>query len=75
MNFCEAMQAINEGKVVRLGVNPEKYYRLDPDTQIIVSTPINGEWADKTLGGKWRPAIFFPSHIRACWCVVEGVGE
>ena len=32
MKFCEAIQAINEGKVVRLGVNPEKYYKLDPDT-------------------------------------------
>jgi len=32
MRFCDAIKAMTEGKVVRLGVNPEKYYKLDPDT-------------------------------------------
>ena len=69
MNFWEAIRAIDEGKTVRMTVNPEKKYRLASDGSTIVSKPLYSDWA--VDGPEWRGAVFFSVHIRGDWTVVE----
>ena len=68
MNFWDAVKAIDEGKTVRMTVNPEKQYRLASDGETIVCKPIYRGWVDP--GPEWRPACFFSRHIRGDWMVI-----
>lgn len=75
MNFWEAIQAMDDGKTVRMCVNPERYYRLAKDGCTFVNRPIHGDWAyeGKEFGGEWRSAFFTTTHVRGEWQIVEGV--
>jgi len=69
MNFWEAVQAMDEGKTVRMSVNPEFKYRLAGDGCTIVSKPLYNKFAYD--GPEWRGAMFFSRHIRGDWEVIE----
>ena len=66
LKFEHARYAMADGHIVRMVVNPEKFYKLASDGVTYVSRDIitgNPE--------EWQNAVFFTSHIIGDWCICD----
>lgn len=69
MDFFEAIKAMDDGKIVRMAVNPTHIFKLAKDgcTFVMADTDSNGIYHEDD----WRNAVFYSSHIRWDWEIVE----
>ena len=75
MNFWEAVKAMDRGHIVRMAVNPEKYYRMGRDGETYVSRDIVGKKLAEYVGCDpegWHNAAFFSRHIVGDWIICDG---
>ena len=71
MTFWDAVRAMDQGHIVRMCVNPERFYRLAKDGVTYVSRPIYGDFIGCDPG-EWQNAVFFSRHVVGDWCICDG---
>lgn len=64
LKFEHARYMMDQGHIVRMAVNPEKYYRLSRDHVTYVSRDIITGSPDE-----WQNAVFFTSHLIGDWVI------
>lgn len=64
LSFEHARYVMDQGHIVRMAVNPEKYYRLGRDHVTYVSRDIITGSPDE-----WQNAVFFTSHLIGDWVI------